>query len=69
MADQANDPQAPPAHTDPPAQAEPQPTNEEIIQALIGTETKGDQGVANLVDKLVRADEFARERDGSEIET
>jgi len=69
MVDEANDAQTGILQPEPQVQAEPQPSDEQIIQALIGTETKGDASVTNLVNKLMGANEFSRRRDGNEIET
>jgi hypothetical protein len=69
MADEANDAQTGTPRPEPQVQAEPQPSDEQVIQALIGTETRGDPRVTKLVNKLVGADEFSRRQEGNEIET
>lgn len=69
MADEANDAQTGTHQPEPQVQAEPQPSDEQVIQALIGTETRGDPRVTKLVNKLMGADEFSRRREGNEIET
>jgi hypothetical protein len=69
MADEANDAQTGTPQPEPQVQAEPRPSDEQVIQALIGTETRGDPRVTKLVNKLVGGDEFSRRREGNEIET
>jgi hypothetical protein len=72
MADEANDAQRGTPQPEPQVQAEPQPSDEQVIQALIGTETRGDPRVTKLtklVNKLMGTGEFSRRQEGNEIET
>lgn len=43
----------------------PSPTDAEIIDSLVGTESKGSSAVSNMVDRLVTTNEFTRKDDGS----
>ncbi len=37
------------------------PTDEQVVQSLIGSETKGDPAVTELVNRLVGANEFTNQ--------
>lgn len=63
MADEANDAQTGTPQPERQVEAEPQPSDEQVIQALIGTETRGDPRVRKLMSKLMGADKFSKRQE------
>lgn len=64
MTNEANDAQTGTLQPETQVQTEPQPSDEQIIQALIGTETKS-PSVTEFMTKRMGASEFSRRREGS----
>jgi len=46
----------------------PTPSDDEIIQSLIGTESRSPE-VTDLVNKMIGTDDYASRSDGNELET
>jgi hypothetical protein len=60
MVDEASNTPAGSPQAEHQVEAGAQPSSEQIIQALIGTETKADGNVTDLINKLVGGDEFIK---------
>jgi len=54
----ATSPDQEPVPRQPPSETPPAPSDEEIIAALIGSESRGGAAVDELVDDLIGGDEF-----------